>query len=148
MSTKLNEMIELLNKDLSNELKHLRFYLYHASFIKGIHREEYKEYLLNQAKSELEHVNQFSNLIIGLGGVPTTHCNPFDTFENHEMIIQYALDMEKEVVENYAQRLQQAEELKSEDLVNGTYIQIFLENQFQDSREDLDNLVQIRKGFR
>ena len=71
------EMIDVLNQDLKNEWMHLRFYLHHASMVTGLHCHEYKELFLKEAASEMEHVTQFSDLIIGLGGIPTTLSNEF-----------------------------------------------------------------------
>lgn len=141
---KKEEMLDLLNKDLKNEWKHLRFYLHHASLVTGLHREEYKEMLLKEAAGEMSHVTEFSDLIVGLGGTPTFESNDFKTFEDPKEIIQYALEMESEVVDNYVQRMDQATELGGSD---GRWIEIFLEGQIQKSREDVDHYKQILKGL-
>lgn len=140
----ISEMVALLNDDLKNEWKHLKFYLYHASAITGLHAHEYKEFLLEQAASELKHVSQFCDLIIGLGGVPTHDSNDFPTFKNAQNILEYACDMEAEVVENYTQRISQL--AGSDQNADNKWIEIFLEKQIEDSRTDLDYLRQILKG--
>lgn len=139
------EMVALLNGDLKNEWKHLRFYLYHASAIVGLHREEYREYLLKEAASEMLHVTQFSDLIYGLDGQATQESNSFPLLTEPKEILEYALEMEKEVVDNYVTRMHQAEN----DLggTDGQWIHIFLEGQVQKSREDVDNLKQILRGL-
>lgn len=139
-----SEMIELLNNDLRNEWKHLRFYLYHASAVTGLHREEYKEFFLKEANGELQHVTQFCDLITGLGGQPTAESNHFPLMSEPKAIIEYALTMEEEVVTNYVRRMKEADELGG---VDGQWIEIFLENQIQDSREDVDHFRQIVKGL-
>lgn len=136
-------MIDLLNKDLMNEWKHLRFYLYHASTVTGFHREEYRELFLKEANGEMQHVTEFCDLIIGLGGTPTVQSNEFEKFSRVEDIMIYALKMEEEVVENYVKRLKQAQELGG---VNGTYLEIFLENQIEKSRQDVDHFKLIIKN--
>lgn len=135
-------MIELLNNDLKNEWKHLRFYLHHASLVTGLHAPEYKEMLLEEAAGEMKHVTEFSDLIIGLGGIPTNESNSFETFTEPRQIIEYALKMEQEVVENYTTRMDQATEMGG---VDGRWIEIFLEGQIQKSREDVDHYRQILK---
>lgn len=143
---KKEDIINLLNDDLKNEWKHHCFYLHNASTIIGLHSKEYKEFLVEQSKSELEHVLQFSDLIVGLGGVPNFEVNPFPTLSDVREILEYSLKMEEEVVENYTQRIEQAESLGGSD---GRWIVIFLESQIEDSRKDLDELKQIlRSGGR
>lgn len=141
----LNQMIETLNQDLKNEWMHLRFYLYHASAVTGLHREELKEMLLEEAASEMKHVLEFSDLIRGLGGVPTDESNEFDKFNDPTSIFTYALKMEENVVAAYVDRLEDAENLYENDKINGKWIQIFLENQIEASREDVDHFKQMIK---
>jgi len=136
-------LINLLNEDLKNEWKHHCFYLHNASTITGLHAREYKEFLIEQSKSELEHVLQFSDLIVGLGGTPTSSVNPFPTLTDVTEILNFSLKMEEEVVENYTKRIEQAENLGGPD---GKWISIFLESQIEDSRKDLDELRQILKS--
>jgi hypothetical protein len=52
--------------------------------------------------------------------------------------------MEKEVVDNYARRMKDANELGGSD---GQWLEIFLEGQIQDSREDVDHFRQILRGL-
>ena len=146
----IQRMIDLLNNDLKNEWKHLRFYLYHASAVTGLHAEEYKELFLKEAAGEMSHVTEFSDLILGLGGTPTAESNDFPLLTSPNSILSYALEMEKEVVANYVQRMKDANELKlslEENAgVDAQWIEIFLEGQIQKSREDVDKYRQILKG--
>ena len=142
-------IVALLNEDLKNEWKHMQFYLYHASAVTGLHAHEYKEFLLEQAASEMKHVQQFSDLLIGLGCPPTTEIAPFAKFSAVTNVLLYARDMEAEVVKNYVQRIAQLGELElvGQDAIDAKWLEIFLEEQIKDSREDLDHLNQILKGL-
>jgi bacterioferritin len=140
----IETMIELLNKDLQNEWMHLRFYLYHASAVVGLHCEEYKETFLKEAASEMEHVTQFSDVIRGLGGQSTYLSNEFKRHTNPVDIIRCALAMEEEVVSNYTNRIKDAQDLGGTD---GQWLEIFLENQIEKSREDVDHYKQILRGI-
>lgn len=145
-----NEIVELLNEDLKNELKHLRFYLYHASSVSSLHREEYKELFLKEAQAEMMHVLQFSDVIRGLDAIPTSQANDFETFSDPREILTYAIKMEMQVVENYVRRIEDADLLRNgpeKDSVNAKWLEIFLENQIEDSREDVDNFKQILRGM-
>lgn len=139
------EMIQKLNEDLKNEWKHLRFYLYHASAVVGLHCAEYKELFLKEAAGEMLHVTAFSDMIIGMGGTATSEANTFIMMTDPEEIMRYALQMEQEVVTNYVQRMQDTKEMA--DSVNAQWLEIFLEGQIQDSREDVDHFQQIVRGF-
>ena len=138
-----NWIVDLLNEDLKNEYKHMNFYLYHASAITGLHREEYRELLLKSAADEMSHITAFSDLIIGLGGIPTSDSNPFNKFTSPTDIINYAIQIEAEVVDNYVKRIQDANNLGGTD---GRWLEIFLEKQIEDSRQDLDNFRQISRN--
>lgn len=136
----LLQIIELLNADLRNEYKHMHFYLYHATALVGLHAEEYKELFAEEAKSEMEHVKQFSNLIWGLGQQPTCFGNDFPLFTNVTNALQYAHDMEAEVVKNYATRINQCAELLEPER---TWLTVFLEDQLSHSRQDVDRFKRL-----
>lgn len=141
----LQEMIELLRNDLRNEWTHLTFYLYSAGLVQGLHAHEYKELLLEEAKKEMEHISEFSDLIIGLNGLSTNqpYAEKIPTLFNPIDIMKHAILLEQEVVENYCKRMKQAEEMNSTD---GDWIHIFLEKQIEDSRKDVDHIKQILRG--
>ena len=139
----IEEMIILMNQDLMNEWMHMRFYLYHASAVVGLHCHEYKEILIDEAKSEMSHVTEFCDAIVGIGGVPTSQSNEFPKFTQPQDIMNHAVHIENEVVENYANRIEQAKELGGS---NGAWLEIFYENQLEHSRTDLDHFKQIIKG--
>lgn len=134
------ELIDLLNNDLKNEWKHHNFYLHNASTLTGLLSIEYKEFLLKQAEGEMHHVTQWSDMIKGLGGVPTKICNDFPTLSSLGEILNYALSMEEEVLANYVKRIDDAEQLGG---VDGYWVTIFLENQIQDSRQDRDEIIKF-----
>jgi hypothetical protein len=136
----LLQMIDLLSADLRNEWKHLRFYLYHASALSGLHAEEYKEVFLKEAASEMGHVTEFSDLIWGLGGTPTADSHDFPCFQDVRSALEYALAMETEVVKNYVERIEQAETLPNPE---GRWITIFLEDQINHSRRDVDRFRRL-----
>lgn len=139
----LPEMIEKLNADLRNEWKHMCFYLYHASALTGLHAEEFKEVFLKEAASELTHVTEFSDLIWGLGGAPTADRNEFPRFTSVAAALNYALEMEREVVNNYVERIEQAITLPEPE---ATWLVVFLEDQINHSRRDVDRFRRLLTG--
>lgn len=145
----MRNLVAKLNEDLKNEWKHLKFYAHHASAVIGLHAHEYKELMTEQASSELNHVIQFSDLIVGLGGWPTTDSNDFPSFEQPRDIIAYAIAMENEVVQNYTNRIAELNNIPDTDdtRAHKKWVEIFLEKQIEDSRQDLDHFKQILKGI-
>ena len=140
------DMRELLLDDLKHEWKHLRFYAYHASAITGLHAHEYKELFQEQAKSELNHVGQFMDMIIGLGGNPTDESHDFPKFTDARAALEYAAEMEAQVVANYSRQIKMLEEIPiitDSDIADKRWIEIFLEKQIEDSRQDLDHFRQL-----
>lgn len=134
------DLILILNNDLKHEWQHLKFYLHHASMLIGLHAEEYSEVFMKQAAGEMNHVRQFSDMIIGLGGVPTHENLPFNSFRHVEEALQYALRLEQQVVANYSTRIGQADLVGG---VNGKWLELFLERQLEDSRTDVDRLKRL-----
>lgn len=134
-------MIELLNGDLANEYKHFHFYINAAARVVGLHRKELKEFFLEQAESEMKHISQFADMIVGLGGIPTVQVNDFPSdLKEPQMLLLAALKMEKEVLGNFYERIKQAESI---DELDGRWVVIFLEGQIEDTRQDVDELMQM-----
>lgn len=144
-----DDLIKNLKSDLKNERKHMLFYLTNASTITGVHRQEYREFLLKEAGSEMNHVQEFQDFIIGLGGKiedSDTGFYDFPIFSDAESIIRYAYNMEMEVVRNYSNRIKESENLNDYALFK--WVEIFLEKQLEHSRNDADNLKQILINFK
>lgn len=139
------ELIEKLNDDLRNEYTHMHFYLYSSFMIQGFHRLEIGEWLLAQAQGEFKHIQEFSKMIVGLGGVPTHEPKNFPVYRDAYNILDYARRLETEVVENYVNRMKECELLGG---VDGTWVELFLENQVIDSRSDLDEITELLKELR
>lgn len=140
--------LELLANDLKNEYTHMHFYLYYASQVVGLHREEYRELFLKEAASEMAHVTQFSDFILGLGGKvgPERNIFPIHMSKPGE-ILKAALAMEEEVVQNYAFRIEQVQEIPDMSREDKQWVEIFFEDQIEHSRKDVDNFKMILKGL-
>ena len=158
----LENLVQLLNEDLKREYAHWHFYINAAIRVTGVHREEIQEFFQKEAAGEMQHIQEFGQLILGLGGVPTTDVAYFITPGLHnsltrditsdtqpEFLLNAALKMEMEVVECFVQRMEQAAELEESGIpgakVNGRYVQIFLEEQMLDSRHTVDHIKEMLK---
>lgn len=132
------QLIELLRGDLANEMTHMMFYLKNSALLRGLHRHEIRELFMEEAASEMKHVQQFQDAIVGLGGAVediVPHAVP--VYSCPKRAIRHAYEMETEVVANYVERMAQAQTLGG---VDGQFLEIFLEEQVLHSRTDADNL--------
>lgn len=152
----IEQLVSLLEGDLANEYAHWHFYMQAATAVRGLHRAEIGEFFSEQAASEMKHVEEFRRMIQGIktrrgipGGVASTVA-PFKSgMTCPRELLQAALEMEDEVVDNYVLRHSQAEEVASasaEDAADATYVALFLEDQILDSRGDADNILEMLKG--
>lgn len=138
------QFLQLMNTDLQNEWTHLQFYLYHASHITGLHAEEYKEFFTNAAKGEMEHVQAFLDRLLGLHfALPESSGKQFPVFTKVEDALGHSVQLEEEVVNNYAKRIAQLDELAGVWPAESAYLKIFYEDQLQDSYEDCEKLRRI-----
>lgn len=125
------ELIDLLQIDLKNERKHLAAYTQFAVQMRGLHRNELREFCETQATDELLHVTQFSELIVHLGGVPGMEVNAYDgDLKCPKAIMKAIVEMEDEVADIYAERLRQTHEMEN---AATAYCHVFYENQIEDS---------------
>ena len=144
------QFVNIMQQDLRNERKHMHFYLAAASLVSGPHREEYKELFEKEASSEMKHVLEFQNALLGLDAdlkeflsfiEDLPHVCSYDVKE----LLQYALAMEQEVVANYADRIVTHVSLLDEP--DRRYMEVFYEEQIKKSREDVDNYKMILRNF-
>lgn len=152
----IEQLVDLLIGDLANEYAHMHFYMQAATSISGLHRQEIGEFFSEQAASEMKHVDEFRRLIQGIitrrnldKKVPNSVAQFKEGLTCPVDLLKAALEMEDEVVQNYVKRHSQAEGLVSnggEDMVDGTYVALFLEDQILDSRGDADNIREILKN--
>ena len=150
---KLEDLLKLLNEDLAREYSHWHFYMSAASSVRGLHREELKEFFMEEAAGEMKHVQEFRQLLQGLITrrnlnirITELPCEFNADFKNPRDLLEEALKMEEEVVKNYSERINQASELQEnggEDAIDGKYIELFLEDQLLDSRHDADNIREM-----
>ena len=147
----IEKLFELLNEDLSREYSHWHYYMSTAASIEGLHRQEIGEFLLDQAKGEMQHVFEFKNLLHALivkRNLNKQVCTKVAEYKNNlicpKEILAEALKMEDEVAKNYTQRIEDASNLQNSedenDKVDGKYIELFLEDQLADSRKDADQI--------
>ena len=137
-----DKLIELLQEDLKNERMHCLFYQQAAAIVRGPHREELRELFLKEAHSELEHVDEFSTLIVQLGGIPGNEVGdlPAQAFDwtTPEYLCRKAFNIESTVADNYKNRLMKTDSSNFDDHEVTTelvYVNLFYEDQLKDSKK-------------
>ena len=104
-------MIELLNQDLAREYQAIIAYVVYSQVLKGPQYMSIAEELELHAKEELEHALIIAKQIDYLGGMPTVEPEEVKTSERAEDMLRFDLDNENTTVQNYRERVRQAEAL-------------------------------------
>jgi bacterioferritin len=105
------QLIALLNEDLSREYQAIIAYVVYSQVLKGAEYMNIAAELEKHAAQELQHALIVSKQIDYLGGMPTVQTKPVKTSDNPKDMLRFDLNNENETVRNYRQRVRQCEEL-------------------------------------
>jgi bacterioferritin len=141
MPTTKEMFIKGLNEDLAAELGTIIRYNWQASKSFGPHGAEVRELFEEEIPDEMGHASFLMDVIVDLGGEPTTTPAEFDKIETLEGMLKLDLDMELQDVENYTERAKQAEDLDDVEL------RVRLEEMAADEGEHARDLRRIIRGM-
>ena len=110
MTTK-TELIKGLNSDLAGEWGTIMRYSYQSGKAFGLRGAEFREILEEEIQDEMGHAAYLTDVIVDLGGEPTTTPQTFDKPDDLKSMLELDLEMELQDVNNYAIRAKQAENL-------------------------------------
>jgi bacterioferritin len=105
------QLVGLLNEDLSREYQAIIAYVVYSQVLKGAQYMQVAGELELHAKQELEHALTIAKQIDYLGGMPTVSPKPVKTSEQAEEMLRFDLDNENETIRNYRERVRQCEAL-------------------------------------
>lgn len=105
-----DELINLLNEDLSREYQAIISYVVYSQVLKGAQYMNIAGELEKHAGEELAPL-VISNQIDYLGGMPAITPKPVRTSEKATEMLQFDLENETETIRNYTDRIYQCEEL-------------------------------------
>lgn len=105
------ELIDLLNEDLSREYQAVIAYVVYSQVLKGAAYMAIAKELEAHAKEELAHALTIAKQIDYLGGTPTVTPKEVRMSEDPEDLLRFDLDNENETIRNYRQRVRQSEAL-------------------------------------
>ena len=104
-------LIRGLNEDLAAELGTVIRYTYQAARCYGLLAAELRELLAREAQDELGHAAFLMDVILDLGGEPTTAPKPFEKPTDLKGMLELNVKMEAEDVANYLAHARLAEQL-------------------------------------
>jgi bacterioferritin len=140
MNTK-EELIKGLNEDLAAELGTVIRYTYQSAKATGFGGAELREILEDEIADELGHAAYLMDIIVDLGGEPTTTPRPFDKPDGLKAMLELDMNMEKQDVEEYKAHAVMAEELGLVD------VKMKLEEMAADEASHARELRRLVKGM-
>jgi bacterioferritin len=105
------QLIRLLNEDLSREYQAIIAYVVYSQVLKGAQYMNIAAELETHAAEELKHALIVAKQIDYLGGQPTVTPLAVKTSDKAEDMLRFDLDNENETIRNYRQRVRQCEAL-------------------------------------
>ena len=105
------QLIELLNADLSREYQAIIGYVVYSQALKGAAYMKIAAELKKHAAEELEHALIVARQVDYLGGMPTAVALPVKISERAEDMLRFDLDNENQTIRHYRQRVRQCEAL-------------------------------------
>ncbi|MBI2487937.1 MAG: ferritin-like domain-containing protein [Deltaproteobacteria bacterium] len=135
------EFIRGLNEDLAAEWGTIIRYTYQASKSFGLLGAELREIFEREIQDELGHAAFLTDVIVDLGGEPTTIPKDFEKPDDLKAMLELDLEMELKDVENYKKRAKHAEELGEVEL------KVKLEDMAADESGHARDLRRLLKGL-
>ena len=111
MSVTKEELIDLLNKDLSWEYAATIQYVQHSGVMTGAQFMSIKKEIILHAQEELAHATTLAGQINFLGGVPTVDSYKANISDDNITMLEQDLEGELDAVRRYTERIAQAEQL-------------------------------------
>ncbi len=103
------EMIDLLNEDLSREFQAIIAYVVYSQTLKGAEYKSIGDELAKHAAEELSHAILIAKQIDYFNGTPVTTPQPVKMSDKPKDMLNFDLENEMTTIRNYRQRIRQAE---------------------------------------
>lgn len=136
------DLIDGLNKDLSNEYSAIIMYTTYAASVNGLNYQILRPFFEKEIPDEQGHAQYLSEKISTLEGTPTTSAEPVRQVEDAREMLQEAHRAESETIKRYENRRIQAEVLGMTELV------VSLEDMIRDETTHMEEMERILKDPR
>lgn len=130
-------LIDGLNEDLAHEYQAIISYLLYSRLVTRPLRPELSSFLESEIEDELEHAKFLSHKIVALGGEPTSRPAAVQLSEDNREMLELSLRSERETIERYTRRIEQAEEAGELGL------RVDLENILAEETKHMEDLERI-----
>lgn len=135
-------LIEGLNEDLSHEYEAIISYLLYSKLVHGAARLELGQFFEAEIGDELGHAQFLAQKIVALGGTPTTKPAEVKLPSDTKGMLEASLQAEKDTIERYTRRIEQAEEAGEIGL------KVDLEDLVSDETTHKEDIERILHGWR
>lgn len=112
MSITMDKLLNFLNNDLKLEYVAAIQYINHSAVMKGAAYGDIIKELIIHANEEIQHAIILADEIDFLGGEPTVDVGNILTAKDNIEMLKQDLAGERDAIERYKLRIEQAEELK------------------------------------
>ena len=136
-----DDLIKGLNEDLAGELGTVIRYTYQAAHCFGVIGLELREMFQRETEDEIGHARYLSDVVVDLGGSPTTTPKTFRNATGLEEMLQIDEEMELADVKAYVQHAEWAEQLGHVEL------KLHLEEMAADEAGHAREIRRILKGI-
>ena len=137
-----SKLVEGLNDDLANELGAVILYLYQTAIAPGFDGEELREILRGEVAGELAHATFLADKIVALGGGPTIRPKEYKSPKDVKGMLEFDLKLERDAVETYRIRAEQAEQYG--DLA----LRVKIEEIITDETRHVEQIERILRGWK
>src|ERR1700742_652785 len=103
------QMVTLLNEDLSREYQAVIAYTVYSQVLKGAAYTDIARELEKHAGEELAHAIKIAKQVDYFGGMPAVVPKPVKTSDDPKEMLRADLENERETIAQYRQRIRQAE---------------------------------------
>jgi bacterioferritin len=103
------EMVRLLNEDLSREYQAIIAYTVYSQVLKGAAYTDIARELEKHAGEELSHAIKIAKQIDYFSGTPGVTPKPVKLSDDPKEMLQFDLNNERETLQNYRDRIRQAD---------------------------------------
>jgi bacterioferritin len=120
------EMVELLNEDLAREYQAIIAYTVYSQVLKGAAYTDIAGELEIHAAEELSHALKISRQIDYFGGMPAVQAKEVKTSDDPKKMLQFDLENERVTIQNYRDRIRQADamgEFALSEVLRGIIVQ-------------------------
>lgn len=135
------KLIQGLNEDLAAEWGTIQRYTYQSAKSFGAVGAEIREMLEKEIPDEMGHAKYLTDVIVDLGGEPTTERATFEKPSSIKEMLELDLEKENQDVENYRSHAELADEMGQIEL------KVKLEEIASDEQRHAREINRILKGL-